>query len=266
MLAHIVNPVSVGPASDLFLAQPITFETMRRARAFAHTNEGIRVDLFTAQYAEDCTEIPGFKATPNLERSVMDFGAFTVERKLPLIADVFARLYDASKADYFIFTNVDIALKPEFYVSVAKLIERGVDAAVINRRTVTAGAEQARDLDWLYRQAGEKQPGWDCFLFRNSLLAGFDFHALCIGALPVGQVLLAVLSTLAQRFELLEDAGLTFHLNDDQAWANPLHDQFHRHNFQQAHKILRSLEARGCGLSSFAARLDRRVRAQLDGR
>ncbi len=34
-LAHIINPVAVQGSSDLFIAQPITFETMKVARNFA---------------------------------------------------------------------------------------------------------------------------------------------------------------------------------------------------------------------------------------
>lgn len=263
MFAHIINPVTVGPDKDLFVAQPITFETMRRARAFAHTNEGIEVELFTAQFAEDRTVLRGFTATPDLTRSVLDFGAFTVERKLPLVGDVLDRLYAASQAEYFIYTNVDIALKREFYASVAALMRGRLDAAVINRRTIVATREQAANLDWLYSQPGERHPGWDCFVFRRALVEGFDFRALCIGAVPVGQTILAVISTLADRFELLEDASLTFHVNDDRAWRSPAHDQFHRHNFKEAQVILQSLEARHRQLSPYAARLDRRVKDEL---
>ena len=34
-IAHIVNPVKVNKSSDLFIAQPIVFETMRTAAEFA---------------------------------------------------------------------------------------------------------------------------------------------------------------------------------------------------------------------------------------
>jgi len=34
-IAHIVNPVKVDISSDLYFAQPITFETMRTAREIA---------------------------------------------------------------------------------------------------------------------------------------------------------------------------------------------------------------------------------------
>ena len=34
-IAHIIHPVMVKPPSDLIIAQPVTFETMRIAREFA---------------------------------------------------------------------------------------------------------------------------------------------------------------------------------------------------------------------------------------
>jgi hypothetical protein len=261
-LAHIINTVTVGKESDLFLAQPITFETMRRARAFA---QALDVELYTTQFVEDRVALDGFRATPDLERSVLDFGEFAVRRKLPLIGDVLARLYAASGADVFIYTNVDIALKREFYVAVAALMDgargRGLDAAVINRRTVHATVEQASDLEWLYRQPGDKHPGWDCFVFRRALLQGFDFHALCIGAVPVGQALLAALSTLAERCELYEDEALTFHVNDDRVWQSPANQPFQAHNFREAQKIVDALEARR-PLSRYAEQLKRRLREE----
>jgi hypothetical protein len=49
--AHIINPVIVEPTSDLYVAQPVTFETMRIARDFA-TGQ-VAVKLLTTQYPED---------------------------------------------------------------------------------------------------------------------------------------------------------------------------------------------------------------------
>ena len=66
---HIINPVKVSEASDLFVAQPVTFETMRRAKQFAG-NE-IEVNLITTQYPEDHSIIPEFfTKTKDLDRSV----------------------------------------------------------------------------------------------------------------------------------------------------------------------------------------------------
>jgi hypothetical protein len=45
-IAHIINPVDVGVSSDLFIAQPITFETMRVAREFEYIETDATKILF----------------------------------------------------------------------------------------------------------------------------------------------------------------------------------------------------------------------------
>ena len=49
-IAHIINPAKIKKTSDLYLAQPVTFETMRIAKEFAKDN--VNVDLFSAQFSE----------------------------------------------------------------------------------------------------------------------------------------------------------------------------------------------------------------------
>ena len=64
--AHIINPVSVPPDSDLYRAQPITFASMKAARDFARGQA--HVTQFTAQYAEDRHMVPdGFVLTRTLK-------------------------------------------------------------------------------------------------------------------------------------------------------------------------------------------------------
>jgi len=108
-LAHIVNPVAVGETSDLFTAQPITFQTMVEAKRYAAPR--VPVELFTAQFAEDRGLAPAeFVATPDLDRSIRDCGDFKQSKKLPLIKDILDRLYEATAAEHLIYTNVDIGV------------------------------------------------------------------------------------------------------------------------------------------------------------
>ncbi|NES69171.1 MAG: hypothetical protein F6K24_30060 [Okeania sp. SIO2D1] len=114
-LAHIVNPVIVTDSSDLFVAQPITFATMKTAQNYAQS-QGIEVKLYSAQFPEYYAIIPPFFIrTPDLDRSTLDIKNFKIKRKLPLIGDILDRLYKLSEADYFIYINVDIAVLPNFY-------------------------------------------------------------------------------------------------------------------------------------------------------
>ncbi|MGB3508584.1 MAG: FkbM family methyltransferase [Microcoleaceae cyanobacterium] len=70
-LAHIINPVVVGESSDLFVAQPITFETMKNAQNYAMGK--VNVTLYSAQYPEDKSMVSdAFVKTPDLKTSVLD--------------------------------------------------------------------------------------------------------------------------------------------------------------------------------------------------
>jgi hypothetical protein len=44
-LAHIVNPVAVDESSDLYIAQPITFDSMKTSKEYAKCKEN--VEFFT---------------------------------------------------------------------------------------------------------------------------------------------------------------------------------------------------------------------------
>ena len=113
--AHIINPVIVPSSSDLFVAQPITFESIRIAKKLAM--DDIDVSVYTAQFPEDQSIIPSwFEKTPDLTRSALDFVQSRKQRKLPLIGDILERLHQAADADYLIYSNVDISVQPFFYV------------------------------------------------------------------------------------------------------------------------------------------------------
>lgn len=242
-IAHIVNPVPVRTDHELFQAQEVTFETMRRAKTAAGRSP-LEVTLFATRYEDDHRPMGSFVEAPRLTRSVMDCGDFSVSRKLPLIGDILRGLYASSNADVFVYTNVDIALQQNFYMTIARMIDDGLEACTVTRRTVMASEEQARDLEWLYRQEGEPHIGHDCFVFRRHVLEDVDFHALCIGFPPVGRVLVAALSTRASQFEIRNDLHLTFHLNDIKTWEDPRFNDFWNHNRRSALRTLEGLAAR----------------------
>ncbi len=50
-LAHIVNPVAVDESSGLYIAQPVTLDTMKALKEYAKSK--VDVELFTAQYLEE---------------------------------------------------------------------------------------------------------------------------------------------------------------------------------------------------------------------
>lgn len=240
-LTHIINPVKVPETSDLFVAQPVTFETMRRAKLFAG-NE-IEVNLITTQYPEDHSIIPEFfTKTKDLDRSVLDFGAFEKKRKLPVLKDILDRAVDYdSEADYIIYTNVDIAVQPHFYLFIKQKIEEGHDAFIINRRTIS-DRYTLKTLAEAYADYGEAHPGYDCFVFKKELFNNFNLGNICIGAAYIGLALYLNLRLFSQSFLELNDKHVTFHIGNDKIWKEESNNQFEKFNKTEFQKIRDNFE------------------------
>ncbi len=237
-IAHLVHPVVAGPGSDLLTAQPITFETMRVAREFARGQAG--VDLFAIQY-QDEERIPlpdAFQRAPDLERSVADVGAFQKKRKLALIRDLLDRLYACSQADYFLYTNVDIALQPYFYLTAAALIARGHDAFIINRRTISHRFQRLDEIPLMYAENGEAHRGWDCFLFARRLYPRFQLGDACVGTDWIGRMMITNMAALAARFAVFKNLHATFHIGNDKAWSAGEFRDYAAHNKEQCRRTL----------------------------
>jgi hypothetical protein len=236
-MAHIINPVIVGEESDLFVAQPITFETIEIARESAHGQ--VEVELYATQYPEDRPLVPeGFRTTPDLDRSVLDLGMFQKRRKLPLIRDILDRLYEATEAEYLIYTNVDIALMPHFYLAVDRLLALGYDALVVNRRSISRAYVNSQDIPLMVAQVGEPHPGCDCFVFKRNVYPNYQLGTAFIGSGRIGLILAVNLYYHATRFKQVRDLHLTFHIGDDKSWQSAdLRDE-RLHNDNELKKIL----------------------------
>jgi hypothetical protein len=240
-LAHIVNPVQASASSDLYVAQPITFETMRIAQAFAATR--VQAELWSAQYPEDQPVVPaGFAQTPDLETSVLDHGNFQKPRKLPLLKDILDRLYEATDAEYLVYTNVDIGLLPHFYLAVDRFIAAGYDAFVINRRTISRRYTSVAQIPLMYAEIGEPHRGWDCFVFKRDAYPRYELGTICVGAPRVGLALIGNLVAHARRFHEFKWEHLTFHLGDDRSWRGSVYADYAEHNSREVMRILAGLE------------------------
>ena len=156
--AHVVNSVKVAPSSDLYIAQPITFESMRIAQQLAATFS-IPVELCAVNFPEDDEIVPKFfGCRRHLERSVLDVGRFSIPRKLPLIKDILDRATAATQAEFIIYSNVDIAVVPHFYLSLASIADEGWDAFMITRRTLSKGYTTPAQLWRMYADIGDRHP------------------------------------------------------------------------------------------------------------
>ena len=242
-IAHIIHPVMAAPPSDLVAAQPITFETMKIAREFAAGIAGI--SLYAVQYHdEDRIPLPAcFIRTPDIRRSVFDLKTFKKKRKLALIKDILDTLYEsAGEADYFIYTNVDIALQPYFYKAVARIIAQGCEAFTINRRTITGKYASLREIPLMYAEIGESHKGYDCFVFKREIYPAFKLGTICIGTAWIGRALLANLAAYAAVFKEFRNEHLTFHIGDPCPWRREEFSDYFRQNREEYLKIFGRLE------------------------
>ena len=237
-IAHIINPFNANPKSDLYTAQPITFASMLKAKNEA--KEIVDVELWTAQYPEDDNMIvEGFRATRNLERSVLDLGTFEKQLKLPLIDDIVRRLYEESDAEYLIYTNVDIGLYPSFYTEVNRFIDDGLDAMIINRRRIPAHFTKVEQLDDVHQEIGKKHPGFDCFVFHRDLFTQFQLAEICIGVPFIGITFAQNIFALSKNYRLFENEVLTFHIGMEIFKGRASRD-FFRYNRKQFWKAMNS--------------------------
>lgn len=238
-LAHIINPFEAEPSSDLFTAQPITFQSMINAKEQA--KDVVQVELLAAQFAGDRHVVPvDFRATADLQRSVTDLAHFEKKVRLPLIHDILQRAYDESKAEYLIYTNVDIGLYPDFYKKVNEFIKAGHDAFIINRRRLPASFTKVSDLNAIYRQTGKAHPGFDCFVFHRCLFPYLKLDGICIGVPFIEIAFSQNLFALAQNFKLFDSEVLTFHIGME-IFKKRLPREYFRYNRQRFHRVEKEL-------------------------
>jgi len=241
--AHIINPVRVDSTSDLYIAQPITFATMKTARDFSRG--AVDVNLYAIQYRDEerITLPPDFIRVPDLTRSIADLKLFQHKRRLPLIKDILDALYKSSQADYYIYTNVDIALQPYFYQSISRIVAQGHDAFVINRRTISNRYGSIEEIPLMYAEIGEPHPGYDCFVFRRGMYPQFKLGIICIGTAWIGRALLANMVAGSGKFKEFRKKHLTFHLGDSLQWRREEYHDYFQENLTEYKTIYRQLES-----------------------
>ena len=210
-IAHIINPFQPDESSDLFFAQQVTFETIRKAKREALGI--VDVDVCCVSYPEDQHIIPSdFISMPFLKESVTDKAYFQKPRKLPLIAEILDVVFQRTDAEFYIYSNIDISLYPNFYLHIVDTLNQGYDAMIINRRRIPALYHSLNDLDLILKQQGKSHPGFDCFVFHKSLLSKLYLADICIGV-PFFEISFSQnLFAFSKKFLWLKDGNQTFHI------------------------------------------------------
>lgn len=210
-IAHIINPFQPPLSSDLYFAQQVTFETIRRARKEAFGV--VEVEVCCVTYPEDQSVVPNdFTALPYLQQSVLNKSSFRVPRKLPLIAEILEVAFQQVESDFYIYSNIDISLYPDFYLKLYQYLNQGYDALLINRRRIKPVYHSLDDLDLILQQPGKSHPGFDCFVFHRSLYSKFYLADVCIGV-PFFEISFSQnLFAYSKNLYWLRDINHTFHI------------------------------------------------------
>lgn len=256
-IAHIVNVIELREeheTSYLHIAQPITIQSMVDAKA---KTQNCEVQLFAIKNKFDNIKLPPeFNFTDDLERCCYDIAdSLPKEKSLPLIGDILSSLFNVSDADYFIYTNIDIGILPDFYNFINKKIKSGVDALCINRRDMPKYINEKKidinNFKILFSKKGEYHSGADCFVFRRESFMKMNLGNVFIGAPPIGSVLLNQVKKTSNNFRWINreyqienilngdenfEQLLTFHIGSDKNWQQE-NNPYWSENIKQAKRI-----------------------------
>lgn len=177
-----------------------------------YTKSELNIKLYYTKYSDENINIPNiFTQLSDLQGSILDLSDKINDKKLPFINEIFEKFDETTNADYFIYSNADIALMPYFYDVLKENILKGHDAIVINRRRVcTLNAEKS--LSELYADIGKSHPGFDCFIFKANLLKKFILGKICVGIPFVEATLINNIAAFSTNPLFIANAHLTIHI------------------------------------------------------
>lgn len=267
---HILNPFVCPPDSEHGIASRVTYASLTHALEHAKA-AGLAVEINAIVKPGDETAVcPPARLVARLARTVQDIRPLKPVRPLPLIGDILQAGAASSNASHMIFTNMDIAVRPDFYVQLAALITQRFDDAtpfIVYRRNIPARYTDPGQLPAMYAEPGERAYGFDCFVFPRTLLNNLDLGTSCVGAAHFDYLMFMALDAASGfRIQRVGDLPLTFHLGNDIAWSGQI--DYIEHNLNEALSAIARMRARHAvpGDSPFA-RLERghfRPNARLD--
>ncbi|MEM1380224.1 MAG: glycosyltransferase family 4 protein [Pseudomonadota bacterium] len=254
---HVLNPFEAPESSDNFVAQPITFQSMLDAKACATGYvdvDVLNVALGDEPFVEHAVFTDKARVTRTSKSLLPDY-----PRSLPLLSDILDAAYQRADSEWVVYTNADIALTPMFYRRIAEYAADGYDAIVINRRTIGKEISAVDQIARAYGQIGQKHPGFDCFVFKRELIEKFELFDTLVGVHLIGRMLIWNLLRHAKKVLIEKEEHLTFHIGDDVPSKDISQAGVIAHNFQQAEKFWRGVEAQGDVQSIRLAAEDARV-------
>lgn len=219
---HVLNPFPARPGSEHAIASRVTWQSLRVAHERA-TQERIAVTCrAVVLHGDESTIESPVSETAYLTRTVQDIAKLKPIRHLPLIADILNVGARAVTTSHLIFSNMDIAVQPDFYRLLRDMIAGPVGPNTpftVPRVNIDAALADA-PLEAMYAASGPVGHGYDCFVIPLGMVPSLDLGECCIGAPHFDQLLVMELDVLARNGVKSMDAErLTFHLGNDIAWA-----------------------------------------------
>jgi len=243
---HIINPFPCPETSEHGIASRITYASLRIAADEA-AKSGIQVEVNAVVLPGDEIAIkPPARLAGHLRRTVQDIHPMTPKRPFPLIADILLTGAESSTCDYLIFTNMDIAVQPDFYVQLLEIIEKRFEPGTpftVYRRNISSHYSDIEQLPEMYRQTGQIAYGYDCFVFPTSYVSQLDLGNCCIGAAHFDYLLFIALDAVSGfRARRINDLALTFHIGNDIAWSSQI--DYIEHNLSESLAAIKRMHER----------------------
>ena len=220
---HIINPFPAKPESEHAVASAITYASLERAVADARAG-GLEVEVRAVVLPGDegAIQAPATLAG-RLSRTVQDLRTLRPVRPLPLVKDVLEIGAKGAATSHLIYTNMDIAVQPDFYLRLDRLIQGHFDDAVpfiVYRRNIDKRFSNPSQLEEMYAAPGTVAHGYDCFVFPRAYLDEIDVGNCCIGSAHFDYLLFMSLDAVSGfRAARVQEPALTFHVGNDLAWG-----------------------------------------------
>jgi hypothetical protein len=94
----------------------------------------------------------------------------------------------------------------------------------------------------MYAEAGDKHPGFDCFVFKREVYPHYKLGATCLGIPWIDSVLIWNVACHAQNFSVFRKLHVSFHIGDSQTWLEEKYTDYYVYNKEEARKVLQALE------------------------
>ena len=188
----------------------------------------------------------------------------SLNRKLPFLSDILSKTRRSTELiesifngqsgrTYCVYKNADICLPDYFFEFISAQIayqlrqtdKTGNDCRcsnisfIINRKDIIETSSSSRILtgDCKIRN----HPGYDMFVFEDSMRKEFCLEEVAVGHPPVGAIMAINLLSLSDKVELINNLLITWHRGADQSWKQCRHSAEAIRNRNEGMKALQKL-------------------------